>query len=125
MRLVKLYLGIIYPILLLALFFLFSIVPFSIDAFTQPYYGEGAGIAIMLAALSLGYLLIYHAYLLPMFLKRPASHIVAIALPQTIAILGFYIGFINANPWAALPFFLVAFLNYVHAYLKVRELETG
>ncbi|HII53816.1 TPA: hypothetical protein HA316_03195, partial [Candidatus Micrarchaeota archaeon] len=44
MRWIPLYLGIFYPSLLLALFFLFSSVPFSIDAFTQPYYGEGADI---------------------------------------------------------------------------------
>ncbi|PIU10182.1 hypothetical protein COT30_00630 [Candidatus Micrarchaeota archaeon CG08_land_8_20_14_0_20_49_17] len=60
-----------------------------------------------------------------MFLKKPASRIAAIALPELIAILGFYIGFSDANPWAALPYFLVAFLNYVYTYLKIRELETS
>ena len=124
-RLIFLSLSSIYPLLFFLLFYLGTVrgesVPFSIQAFAQPYSGGFAFMSLVFAALSFLDLGLYHAILLPKYLNNPKTHLLAIVFPEVIAIFGFIIGFFNNNPWAAIPFFALGFANYAYAYLKISQ----
>gem|GEM_PF-6146657 len=98
-------------------------VPLSIGAFSQPYAGELGAISIALGAVGVAYLAFTNLFWIPRIIGEPRNRIMVFVIPEGFGIAGFVIGFMNLNPWAAIPFLLVAFANYVYVYTKVTAME--
>jgi hypothetical protein len=112
-----------YPILLFVLFLTSStmgeMVPFSPAAFMQPYSGPYATISLVLAFLALADVFVYYFMFYKKYLDEPKSHLLLLVYPEAIALFGFIIGFLNSNPWSALPLFAVAFSIYAYVYMRI------
>jgi len=125
-RTVYLTLAMIYPLFLFILFFVSSsspegMMPLSLGAFFQPYTGENAMVSSVLMVFGLFDLFYFNVCWLPKLLPNARSHLIALIMPEMFALFGFIIGIMNNNPWAAVPYVLVAFANYVWVYTKVTE----
>ena len=112
-----------YPALLFALYFITSSmeapVPFSAGSFIQPYYRESSLPSIVLGSLALGYPLLYLLFLFPLFSREKGTELVLFAMSETPALIGFAIGFLNVNFWAAVPYFAVSVALYAYSLLKL------
>jgi len=126
-RMTYLTMAFMYPMLFFVLFIatggiMGDTVPFTLDSFMSPYAGEFAVPSIVLVLVCMLDVALFHVKLLPTFLPNPQNHLVAIVLPETFAVFGFIIGFINSNPWSAIPFFLFAFAEYVYVYTTISRM---
>jgi hypothetical protein len=114
--------GLTYPILLFVLFYTAGAmdepVLFSPDAFVQPYLGENNIIISLLTFMALLDIHWYFSSLLPKLGEDRQNKLIAVTFPSAIAVFGFVIGFLESNPWVALPFFLVGFGIYMNAYIR-------
>jgi len=113
----------IYPILFFVLWFYSSateeIVPFSLGALVQPYIGPLGVACSVLTGLAIADAFVYYLMFYSKYLGDPKMHLLLLAFPEVIALFGFIIGFMNFNPWAAIPFFALAFGIYAFVYLKI------
>lgn len=116
----------------LALFFLMlyvanlggQAIPFSPDAFIQPYFSQFPLLAMILLALILPELYYYYFMLVPSALPNPKQHLILLVMPEIFAVFGFVIGFFYKNPWAALPYFVLGVANYIYGYMKITQQRT-
>lgn len=117
--------GFAYPILLFLLFVISGMtgetVPFSLNAFIDPYFGTYGILSMLLVFVCLLDLYWYHMVFMPTALSNKKNHLLIVAFPEVIVIFGFVIGLLTNNPWAAMPFFLVSFANYAYGYRKVAD----
>ena len=88
----NIYIAMMFPLLLFVLFYVTGLregaVPFSSDAFIQPYFSGESLVSSVLAAIALSHVLLFHLYILPMFLKDQKTHIVALASSEMTALFG-------------------------------------
>jgi len=122
-RLLYMALGMNYPILLFILFYVTSMagegVPLSAGAFVQPFFGDNAALAILFLIISALDMAWYLRSVVPMAMEDPSSRMLAASIPQVIAVFGFILGFLELNPWGAMPFFLLSFLFFSYGYMRV------
>jgi len=127
MRMTYLTMAFMYPMLFLVLFIVTggmnNAMPFSLDAFISPYVGEFAVLSIVLALVCMLDVALFHVKLLPESLPNPQNHLFAISIPESFVVFGFIIGFINSNPWSAIPFFLFGFAEYVYVYTTISRMD--
>lgn len=122
-RMMYLALAGIYPVLFFVLMVYSSAagegVPFSLEAFVQPYSGPMAMISAVLAGLAIADVFVYYFLFYSKYVNDPRSHMLLVVYPEAIALFGFIIAFLNLNPWAAVPFFALAFGIYAFVYLRI------
>ncbi|MEW6722008.1 MAG: hypothetical protein AB1324_01990 [Candidatus Micrarchaeota archaeon] len=108
------------PLLVLMLFFFDSrhdgIAPFSMEAVLQPYSGENSALSTVLAAIAIVYPAIFVLFLFRIYALRGA--LVLFAMSETPAMLGFMVGIVNYNLWAALPFFALSLGLYGFVFAR-------
>ncbi|MFH0737661.1 MAG: hypothetical protein V1827_03850 [Candidatus Micrarchaeota archaeon] len=111
-----------YPLLIFALFYIASLnpdsVPFSSDAFIQPYFGEKALVSTTLLFVAALEIPLYYFMFYSKYAGDPSKRLLLITFPSVFAVFGFVIGFLNLNPWAALPYAALGFSIYAIAYIK-------
>lgn len=115
-----------YAMLLLVLFFTTArsegAEPFSPAAFYKPF---GSTIPIVLAALAVFEVLLFHVWMMPQAMQAVQKNLrgsnIAIFMPEMIAVLGFIIGFLSLNFWVSLPFFAVAIAHSLYAFSRISE----
>jgi|GEM_PF-5879388 len=90
--------------------------PLSFEAFIAPFYSIEALVIGVIAIMDMIY---YVVGVLPMAVKTPKLHLMAVTFPIVIAVLGFIIGLLHANFWVSLPFFALGFLNTLLAYSRI------
>ncbi|NYZ73884.1 hypothetical protein H0O00_01965 [Candidatus Micrarchaeota archaeon] len=118
-------LGALHFMLLAVLFYLSGMwpdaTPLSIEAFSQPFQGDFAMMNFVLVALAVMDIGYYYFAILPQILPTPKNHPTLLAFPAVWSALGLVIGLLNANPWVAIPFFMVGMISYVYAFWKVTQ----
>lgn len=128
-RTMYLSMALFFPLWLIILFMVSgnsgNAVPFSPGAFIQPYSGEQSSIAIALGAVAVLDFLLMNLYFIPLCLKSLGNELPALSVTETFGIFGFIIGFMNSNPWAAVPYLAIGLGNYVYVYSKLNEAKTG
>jgi len=128
MRMTYLTMAFMYPMLFFVLYIatggiMGDTVPFTLDSFMSPYVGEFAVLSIVLALVCMLDVALFHVKLLPESLPNPQNHLFAISIPESFVVFGFIIGFINSNPWSAIPFFLFAFAEYAYVYTTISRMD--
>ena len=112
-------------VLLGVLFYLSGIwphaMPLSIEAFSQPFQGDYAMLAIILSVLLVMDLAYYLSVFIPQFLPDAKNHLILLAFPEIASVFGLIIGLLNQNLWGALPFFVLGIMWYAYAYMKVAQ----
>ncbi len=109
---------IVLPLLLVVLFVLYGAPPLSVDAFTQPYSSLPS---IVLGAFGAGYAVLFVLYLFPVFSKQPGGEMTVFAMSEMPGLMGFVIGVLNRDAWAALPFFAVSLALYAYVTMRLRS----
>jgi len=116
-------LGMFYPLLLFVLFFATSsegaTQPFSIQAMIAPYFGSDSLLPIVLGAVCMADILLFHFILFPSMIGDEKSHLALLTFPGFFAIFGLIIGILSRNPWASLPYLLIGAGHYLYTYQKI------
>lgn len=108
-------------ILASALFFLFGSEPFSFDAYIRPFTGDFAAVSLVLLTIGILDLIYLNIAFIPKLVQDPKNHVLALTMSTPFSIFGFVIGFLDRNPWVALPFFAIALGNYLLVYQRVSK----
>ncbi len=123
MKLIEvLYIGALYVIFPLLSFYVVDMmgepVPFSIDAFFQPYTGDYA--VLFSALITLGFLdLVWYHANFRKFLANSRNHMLLLVLPEVFNVFGFLMAVLEMNPWAPVPFYVIGFGHFVYAYVNI------
>lgn len=103
----------------LALFFLFGSLPFTFEAYIRPFTGDYAVISIVLLVIGILDLVYLNIAFIPKLVQDPRNHLAALAMSTPFSIFGFVIGFLDKNPWIALPFIAISLGNYLLVYQRI------
>ena len=113
----------VYPLFFFIAYYVASMsghmVPFSAMAMIQPYLGENSLFAIVLGAVCIADVLVFHFTFIPQLSSNKANDFTVLAFPSVFVVFGFVIGFMNQNPWALIPYILLGLANYAYAYRKI------
>jgi hypothetical protein len=127
-RVTYIYIGFTHFILFFLLFYVTGYlegmgeqVPFSLEAFVQPFFGDMWLVSSLLTCLLLLDIWWYHTSLIPLAMKDEKNHLMAVVFPSAMSVFGFFIGVLELNPWASIPFFAVGFGHYLYGYMKVTQ----
>jgi len=116
-------LGMLYPLILFVVFFAISsegaTMPFSIQAMIAPYFGSDSLLPIVLGAVCMADILLFHTVLFPSMISDEKGHLALLSFPGFFAIFGLIIGILSRNPWASLPYLLIGAGHYIYAYQKI------
>ncbi|MDD5171525.1 MAG: hypothetical protein PHF60_00640 [Candidatus ainarchaeum sp.] len=122
----------LYPFLAVLIFsatYFMGMVPLSFDAFIQPYTGKFALPCIVLTILAVVELPVYYFLIYSRYKKdlayraSPGAETVVLYFPTVIGAFGFVIGFLNRDPWIALPFISLGFAVSACAFFTTRGIE--